>query len=201
MNNDTSKSLSDIIISIAKSVAQAQSDVEESQLSHLFTFFERKFKKNKKGETTNELLPGIFPKRLKIGIPDSNSKFFKTKYYSVPYINILPITPIHIESIKAEFDISLIGLENKIKNKTSNNEEMKYFKDLPSLKIDVIGAAFGREKGLSAHICLTMSKHELPEGTSRMINELINNAQGYQEDLILQKEEKQDNENNKTLNL
>lgn len=45
MANEASKSLSDIIISIAKSVAQAQSDVEESQLSHLFTFFERKFKK------------------------------------------------------------------------------------------------------------------------------------------------------------
>ena len=36
-------SLGDIIVSIAKAVAQAQSDVEESQLSHIFTFFERKF--------------------------------------------------------------------------------------------------------------------------------------------------------------
>lgn len=190
MANEASKSLSDIIISIAKSVAQAQSDVEESQLSHLFTFFERKFKKNEKGEVTDELLPGIFPKKLKIGIPDSDSKIFRTKYYSVPYINLLPITPIHIESIKTEFDVSLIGLDNKTKSETNNNEEMKDFKDLPSLKIDIVGAAFGKEKGLAAHICLTMCKHDLPEGTSRMINELINNAQGYQEDLILRKEEK-----------
>ncbi|TEY03984.1 DUF2589 domain-containing protein [Campylobacter sp. US33a] len=191
MANETNKSLSDIIISIAKSVAQAQSDVEESQLSHIFTFFERKFKKDEKGEVTDELLPGIFPKRLKIGIPDSNSKIFKTKYYSVPYINLLPITPIHIESIKTEFDVSLVGLENP----NTNNENMKDFKDLPSLKIDVVGAGFGKEKGLSAHICLTMSKHDLPEGTSRMINELINNAQGYQEDLILRKEEEESVEN------
>lgn len=185
MNNGANQSLSDIIISIAKSVAQAQSDVEESQLSHLFTFFERKFKKDKKGEVTDELLPGIFPKRLKIGIPDSDSKNFKTKYYSVPYINLLPITPIHIEKIKTEFDVSLVGLDNSAH---TNQEEMKDFNDLPSLKIDVVGAGFGKEKGLSAHISLTMCKHDLPEGTSRMINELINNAQGYQEDLILRKE-------------
>lgn len=35
-----------------------------------------------------------------------------------------------------------------------------------------------------------MNKHDLPEGTSRMINELINQAQGYQEELILKREEK-----------
>ncbi|PZT47490.1 hypothetical protein B6S12_08840 [Helicobacter valdiviensis] len=192
MNNGANQSLSDIIISIAKSVAQAQSDVEESQLSHLFTFFERKFKKDKKGEVTDELLPGIFPKRLKIGIPDSDSKNFKTKYYSVPYINLLPITPIHIEKIKTEFDVSLVGLDNSAH---TNQEEMKDFNDLPSLKIDVVGAGFGKEKGLSAHISLTMCKHDLPEGTSRMINELINNAQGYQEDLILRKEVTNDVEN------
>ena len=37
-----------------------------------------------------------------------------------------------------------------------------------------------------------MSKHDLPEGTARMINELINNCQGYKEDLILRKEEEGD---------
>ena len=58
-----------------------------------------------------------------------------------------------------------------------------------------MGAGFGKEKGLSAHICLTMSKHDLPEGTSRMINELINNAQGYQEDLISKREENENVEN------
>lgn len=152
-------------------------------------------KKNEKGEVTDELLPGIFPKKLKIGIPDSDSKIFRTKYYNVPYINLLPITPIHIESIKTEFDVSLIGLDNKTKNETNNNEEMKDFNDLPSLKIDVVGAGFGKEKGLSVHISLTMCKHDLPEGTSRMINELINNAQGYQEDLILRKEVTNDVEN------
>ncbi len=193
MDNKTNPSLSDIIISIAKSVAQAQSDVEESQLSHIFTFFERKFKKNQDGEITDELLPGIFPKRLKIGIPNSDSKNFRTKYYSVPYINLLPITPIHIESIKTEFDVSLVGLENTFTD--TNQEDMKDFKDLPSLRIDVVGAGFGKEKGLSAHICLTMSKHDLPEGTSRMINELINNAQGYQEDLISKREENENVEN------
>lgn len=194
MANEASKSLSDIIISIAKSVAQAQSDVEESQLSHLFTFFERKFKKNEKGEVTDELLPGIFPKRLKIGIPDSDSKFFKTKYYSVPYINLLPITPIHIESIKTEFNVSLVGIEDE---KSNNDNEINNFDNLPNLKVDVVGGGFGKEKGLALHVSLVMQKHDLPEGTSRMINELINNAQGYQEDLILKKEDKANTENNK----
>ncbi|RDU62060.1 hypothetical protein CQA53_09585 [Helicobacter didelphidarum] len=192
---NANKSLSDIIISIAKSVAQAQSDVEESQLSHIFTFFERKFKKDEKGNLTDDLLPGIFPRKLKIGIPDSDSKFFRTKYYSVPYINLLPITPIHIENIKTEFDVSLVGIESNQQTEEGEETEgdMKDFKALPSLKVDVVGGGFGKKNGLSAHICLTMSRHDLPEGTSRMINELINNAQGYQEDLILRKEG-QDNE-------
>lgn len=189
------KSLSDIIVSISKAVAQAQSDVEESQLSHIFTLFKKKFKKDAQGNLTDELLPGIFPKTIKIGIPDSNEKFLKTRYYSVPYINLLPITPIHIETIKTEFDVGLVGLEG-----LSQEEEdgtMKSFDTLPSLKVDVVGSSFGKEKGLSAHICLTMSKHDLPEGTSRMINELINHVQGYQENLILRKEEPQDvKENN-----
>ncbi|TLD85489.1 DUF2589 domain-containing protein [Helicobacter sp. MIT 05-5294] len=193
MANSATKSLSDIIVSIAKAVAQAQSDVEESQLSHIFTFFKKKFKKDAQGNLTDEFLPGIFPRRLKIGIPDSDSKFLRTKYYSVPYINLLPITPIHIETIKTEFDVSLIGLDNL--QEDENSENMKDFDALPSLKVDVVGSSFGKEKGLSAHICLTMSKHDLPEGTSRMINELINHCQGYQEDLILKKEEQENVEN------
>ncbi len=66
MNNGANQSLSDIIISIAKSVAQAQSDVEESQLSHLFTFFERKFKKMKKEKLQMSYYQGFSQKSLKL---------------------------------------------------------------------------------------------------------------------------------------
>ncbi|WP_297194984.1 DUF2589 domain-containing protein [uncultured Campylobacter sp.] len=189
MAKNTTQSLGDIIVSIAKAVAQAQSDVQESQLSHIFTFFKKKFKKDAKGNVTDELLPVIFPKSLKIGIPDSDAKNFKTKYYSVPYINLLPINQLHIESIKTEFDVSLVGLDEQ---ESSKNEDIKDFDKLPTLKIDVVGGGLSKEKGLAAHISLTMSKHDLPEGTARMINELINNCQGYKEDLILRKEEEGD---------
>ena len=117
MAKNTTQSLGDIIVSIAKAVAQAQSDVQESQLSHIFTFFKKKFKKDAKGNVTDELLPGIFPKSLKIGIPDSDAKNFKTKYYSVPHINLLPINQLHIESIKTEFDVSLVGLDEQESSK------------------------------------------------------------------------------------
>ena len=149
-------------------------------------FFKRKFKKDAQGNTINEFLSGIFPRCLKIGIPDSDSKVYKTKYYNMPYINLLLIAPIHIESIKTELDVSLVGMDE---NKGSGGD-MKDFDALPSMRVDVMGGEFAKEKGASIHISLTMNKHDLPEGTSRMINEIINQAQGHQEELILKREEK-----------
>lgn len=184
--NSNINSLSDIIISIAKSVAEAQSSVEESQLSHLFTFFKKKLKKDALGNKTDEPLPGIFPKKLKIGIPSSDDTSYKTKYYEVPYINLLPINPIHIEKITTDFDLQLVGVEN---NQDNENSEIKDFNQLPTLQVDVVGAGVAKQKGISAHISLTMVKHDLPEGTARMINELINKSQGYTKELIQNKEE------------
>lgn len=184
--NSNMNSLSDIVISIAKSVAQAQSSVEESQLSHLFTFFTKKLKKDAFGNKTDETLPGIFPKKLKIGIPSSDDTSYKTKYYEVPYINLLPINPVHIEKITTDFDLQLVGVEDTlIDDETS---EIQNFNKLPTLKVDVVGGGIAKQKGISAHISLTMVRHELPEGTSRMINELINQAQGYSKELIQKKE-------------
>ena len=104
----------------------------------------------------------------------------------MPYINLLLIAPIHIESIKTELDVSLVGMDE---NKGSGGD-MKDFDALPSMRVDVMGGEFAKEKGASIHISLTMNKHDLPEGTSRMINEIINQAQGHQEELILKREEK-----------
>lgn len=179
-------SLGDIIVSIAKAVAQAQSDVEESQLSHIFTFFERKFEKDENGEYTDELLKGNFPKNFTIGIPDSDDEYYRTKYYNVPYLAMLPITPIHIDTLKTEFDIGLVGLAAEGGEKGDN---MTGFDNLPSLQIDVLGGGL-KEKGLSAHVSLTMCKHELPEGTARMINELINRCQKYEKEQVLKKADK-----------
>ncbi|MFA6760128.1 MAG: DUF2589 domain-containing protein [Sulfuricurvum sp.] len=184
-NPNNSNSLSDIIVSIAKSVAEAQSSVEESQLSHLFTFFTKKLKKDAHGNTTDETLPGIFPKKVTIGIPSSDEQSYKTKYYEVPYINLLPISPLHIEKITTEFDVQLVGFDEGLSNKISG---IKNFDRLPDLKVDVVGGGIAKQKGISAHISLTMVRHELPEGTSRMINELISKAQGYTKELIQHKE-------------
>ena len=155
-------SLGDIIVSIAKAVAQAQSDVEESQLSHIFTFFERKFEKDENGKYTDELLKGNFPKNFTIGIPDSDDEYYRTKYYNV------------------------VGLAEEGSEK---GDSMTGFDNLPSLQIDVLGGGL-KEKGLSAHVSLTMCKHELPEGTARMINELINRCQKYEKEQTLKKADK-----------
>ncbi len=77
--NSSINSLSDIVISIAKSVAEAQSSVEESQLSHLFTFFTKKLKKDYLENKTNEAHPMILPKKQKICIPNSDETSYKTK--------------------------------------------------------------------------------------------------------------------------
>lgn len=179
-------SLGDIIVSIAKAVAQAQIDVEESQLSHIFTFFERKFKKDEKGKDTDELLTGNFPKKFTIGIPDSDDEYYRTKYYDVPYLAMLPITPIHIDKLKTEFDIGLVGLST---DENEKDEKITNFRKLPNLQIDVLGGGL-KEQGLSAHVSLTMCKHELPEGTVRMINELINQCQKYEKEQTLKKADK-----------
>ncbi|RBQ27978.1 DUF2589 domain-containing protein [Aliarcobacter vitoriensis] len=184
--NSNINSLNDIVISIAKSVAQAQSSVEESQLSHLFTFFTKKLKKDALGNKTDEPLPGIFPKKLKIGIPNSDDTSYKTKYYEVPYINLLPINQVHIEKITTDFDLQLVGIENI---KDDEESEIKEFNKLPTLQVDIVGGGIAKQKGINAHISLTMVKHELPEGTARMINELINKSQGYTKELIQNKEE------------
>lgn len=179
-------SLGDIVVSIAKAVAQAQSDVEESQLSHIFTFFERKFKKDEDGNDTDEVMNGYFPKNFKIAIPDSDNEYYRTRYYNVPFLTMLPITPVHIDTIKTEFDIGIVGLDS---DNAEKDENMVNFNNLPSLQIDVLGGNL-KEQGLSAHVSLTMSKHELPEGTARMINELINRCQKYDDEMVTKKNNK-----------
>lgn len=89
---------------------------------------------------------GIFPRCLKIGIPDSDSKVYKTKYCNVPYINLLAIALIHIESIKTELDVSLVGMDE---NKGSGGD-MKDFDALPSMRVDVMGVSLLKRKELQS---------------------------------------------------
>lgn len=176
-------SLGDIVVSIAKAVAQAQSDVEESQLSHIFTFFEKKYDKDENGNDTDEYMKGFFPKQFTIGIQDSDEEYDRTQYYNVPFLSMLPITPIHIDNIRTEFDIGIVGLDT---NDSEEDSGMSDFAKLPSLQIDVLGGKL-KEQGLSAHVSLSMSKHDLPEGTARMINELINRCQKYDDEVVIKK--------------
>lgn len=180
-------SLGDIIASVAKAAAEAQGDVAESQLSRIFNFFERRPKKDSNGNDTDELTDYNFPINFTIAIPDSNSEDENAKLYSIPYLAMLPLTHVHIENIKTEFDIALVGIDSSHEGQTSN---IKEFKDIPSLNIDVTGGGIAKQNGISAHVSLTLCRHDLPEGTSRMINELINRCQGYTKDYsIKQKKE------------
>lgn len=184
----------DVIIAIAKSVAEAEAQLEETQLTNLYKYFKTKSKrkdnnnKKRKENGVNDNLPGIFPVRLKIGVPDENNKY-GNKYYCVPYINLIPISQLNIDSITASFDISIIELlePTKSDNKTTLHniykgdriDNMMDFNNSSDMSIDVKNSAINKDKGTNININISIKKTDNSEGMSKLINEITNSSQGF----------------------
>ena len=176
----------EVIIAIAKSVAEAEAQLEEVQLSNLSKYFKKKRDINHSG--VGEYLPGVFPIRLKIGVPDENNEY-GNKYYCVPYINLLPISQLNIDLVKTSFDIGLI---ERIEPQKSNNKsvfndvynddkvhKMRDFENSSNISVDVTGAGLDKEKGTTINVQVSISKTEISDGMSRLINEITNLSQGF----------------------
>ncbi|WP_304331735.1 DUF2589 domain-containing protein [Brachyspira innocens] len=176
----------EVIIAIAKSVAEAEAQLEEVQLSNLSKYFKKKRDINHSG--VGEYLPGVFPIRLKIGVPDENNEY-GNKYYCVPYINLLPISQLNIDLVKTSFDIGLIELiePQKSNNKSVFNDvynddkvhKMRDFENSSNISVDVTGAGLDKEKGTTINVQVSISKTEISDGMSRLINEITNLSQGF----------------------
>ncbi|WP_157154048.1 DUF2589 domain-containing protein [Brachyspira murdochii] len=176
----------EVIIAIAKSVAEAEAQLEEVQLSNLAKYFKKK--KNRNHSDLGEYLPGVFPIRLKIGIPDENNEY-GNKYYCAPYINLLPISQLNIDSVKTSFDIGLVELiePQKSNNKSVFNDvydddkvrKMRDFENSSNISVDVTSAGLDKEKGTTINVEVLISKTEISDGMSRLINEITNLSQGF----------------------
>ncbi|EMY6535843.1 DUF2589 domain-containing protein [Salmonella enterica] len=184
-------SLSSIITALAKSMAMAQNDVAEAQSLNFLRYFKKKRKRNPVPSDDNEknLLPGVFPRRLKIGLPSrrEGATDDDIDYYCVPYINMVPLSSVRIEKASAEFEVGLLNLDEFSGNSdedikalavdVQNNPEI--LNNQPSLKVDIGSGILKKSNKLLATIKIEITHQEPPEGVSRMVNELINNAQGY----------------------
>ncbi|EDI1752292.1 DUF2589 domain-containing protein [Salmonella enterica] len=184
-------SLSSIITALAKSMAVAQNDVAEAQSLNFLRYFKKKRKKDPDPSVADEknLLPGVFPRRLKIGLPSrrDGATDDDVDYYCVPYINMVPLSSVRIEKASAEFEVGLLNLDEFSSN---SDEDIKTFavdvqnnpetlNNQPSLKVDIGSGILTKSNKLLATIKIEIAHQEPPEGVSRMVNELINNAQGY----------------------
>lgn len=184
-------SLSSIITALAKSMAMAQNDVAEAQSLNFLRYFKKKRKRDPTPSDDDEknLLPGVFPRRLKIGLPSrrDGATDDDIDYYCVPYINMVPLSSVRIEKASAEFEVGLLNLDEFSGNPdeeikafavdVQNNPEM--LNNQPSLKVDIGSGILTKSNKLLATIKIEITHQEPPEGVSRMVNELINNAQGY----------------------
>ncbi|ELK0301814.1 DUF2589 domain-containing protein [Salmonella enterica] len=186
-------SLSSIITALAKSMAVAQNDVAEAQSLNFLRYFKKKRKKDptptSSADDKENLLPGVFPRRLKIGLPSrrDGATDDDIDYYCVPYINMVPLSSVRIEKASAEFEVGLLNLDEFSGN---SDEDIKTFavdvqnnpeilNNQPCLKVDIGSGILTKSNKLLATIKLEIAHQEPPEGVSRMVNELINNAQGY----------------------
>ncbi|MEI0518825.1 DUF2589 domain-containing protein [Brachyspira murdochii] len=143
---------------------------------------------DKNHSEVSEYLPGIFPIRLKIGVPDENNKY-GNKYYCVPYINLLPISQLNIDSVKTSFDIGIVELiePQKSNNKSVFNNvydddkvcNMSDFENSSNISVDVTGAGLDKCKGTTINVQVSISKTEISDGMSRLINEITNLSQGF----------------------
>ncbi|EHQ4622390.1 DUF2589 domain-containing protein [Salmonella enterica] len=134
-------------------------------------------------------MPGVFPRRLKIGLPSrrEGATDDDIDYYCVPYINMVPLSSVRIEKASAEFEVGLLNLDEFSGNSdedikafavdVQNNPEM--LNNQPSLKVDIGSGILTKSNKLLATIKIEITHQEPSEGVSRMVNELINNAQGY----------------------
>ncbi|WP_224555591.1 DUF2589 domain-containing protein [Pectobacterium versatile] len=185
-------SLSSIITALAKSMAQAQDDVAEAQSLNILRFFKKKRRKDPDLSVSDEknMLPGIFPRRLKIGLPSrrEGATDDDIDYYCVPFINLVPLSSVRIEKASAEFEVGLTNLDEF--EPGHNNEQIKLFandvqdkpellEEQPSLQVDLGSGIIKNKNSLLAKIKIEIVHQDTPEGVSRMVNELINNAQGY----------------------
>lgn len=160
-------SLQKLVTAIASSVLEAQEKIEAAQLVNLMSYFKRKPDKK-----------GYFPLTMKLNLPSLRPEAGpgETDVYQVPYLSILPYSALRIKEVDVDFDLHFSGLEEPEEDEEAGR--LTRSGDLPDLAVD-LGALKNRD-GFGAHVRLTLEGVELPEGTCRLINELIKSNQAYE---------------------
>jgi|GEM_PF-416924 len=160
-------SLQKLVTAIASSVLEAQEKIEAAQLVNLMSYFKRKPDKK-----------GYFPLTMKLNLPSTRpeARPGETDVYQVPYLSVLPYSALRIKEVDVDFDVHFSGLDGREDEEESNR--LARSGDLPDLAVD-LGGLKSRD-GFGAHVSLTLEGVELPEGTCRLINELIKSNQVYE---------------------
>lgn len=169
-----SVSLQALVSGIAGAVIRAQEQIEAAQLNNLLSYFYRK-----DGEK------GYFPHSMRINLPSQrpDAKPGETDAYRVPLLSALPYSALRIKLVEVEFGVDFSTLSNADEEgdlplpvEDIEGDIPRGNKDFSRLMVDM-GSL---RKGQEAHVRLVLESTELPEGTARLINELIKSAQSYE---------------------
>lgn len=169
-------SLHNLVMAISNAVLQAQEKVEAAQLNNLMSYFYRKPGRK-----------GFFPLSMRVNLPSlrPEARPGDTEAYRVPYLSALPYSSLRIKRVDVDFDVAFGGLTEA--QSTGGNQSplplreektLRGSEDLPNLSVDM--GALRKGQNVMAHVKLTLEGVELPEGTSRLINELIKTNQTYE---------------------
>lgn len=169
-------SLHKLVVAISNAVLQAQEKVETAQLNNLMSYFYRKPGKK-----------GYFPLAMKVNLPSlkPGAEPGDTEAYRVPYLSVLPYSSLRIKRVDVDFDVAFGGLGTpEAREKEEGGaiaEDGRTFpgsSDLPNLSIDM--GSLKNSSNVMAHVKLCLEGVDVPEGTARLINELIKTNQTYE---------------------
>ncbi|MDR0378834.1 MAG: DUF2589 domain-containing protein [Candidatus Accumulibacter sp.] len=169
-------SLHGLVMAISNAVLRAQEKVEAAQLNNLMSYFYRK-----SGHK------GFFPLSMRVNLPSlrPEAEPGETDVYRVPYLSALPHSALRIKQVEVNFDVAFGDLAVPEKTDAGNlhpgEQEGKPLQgsgEFPDLVVDM--GAFKKGQNVMAHVKLTMEGVDLPEGTARLINELIKTNQMYE---------------------
>ncbi len=168
-------SLHKLVVAISNAVLQAQEKVETAQLNNLMSYFYRKPGKK-----------GYFPLSMKVNLPSlkPGSEPGDTEAYRVPYLSVLPYSSLRIKQVDVDFDVAFGGLaapEAREKEESGAAQDGRAFpgsSELPNLSIDM--GSLKNSSNAMAHVKLCLEGVDVPEGTARLINELIKTNQTYE---------------------
>lgn len=154
----TNSRLSTLITAIATSLAEAQRQLEWSQIETFRSFFSTK-KEDDSGRTF------VTPRRFKVALPSlrPDAESGERDVYNVPYLTLLPNHGLRIEKAQVDFDVTLGNLDQlnnmgPLKDKLSEPSDLSMtdqFGGAAELTVD-IGGKLNRGS-LAAKITLTVA--------------------------------------------